>query len=110
MKYKKFFNLGPKNFDVLKYKNFVRGGFFYFLSLGLKELQVVPYYTTKNKCICIHEIICLNIMKMKMKMKNRSHKLDINRPRFEHADKYGKYKKYLIMTVLIWFKQHLSNI
>ena len=27
-----------------------------------------------NKCVCIHKIIRLIIMKMKMKMKNRSHK------------------------------------
>ena len=35
----------------------------------------------KNKYICIHEIIQLIIMKMKMRMKNRSHMYDISRPR-----------------------------
>ena len=38
----------------------------------------------KNKCACIHEIIQLIIMKMKMKKKNRSHRYDINRPRSKH--------------------------
>ena len=33
----------------------------------------------KNKCVCIHEIIRLIIMKMKIKMKNRLHGCDINR-------------------------------
>ena len=28
----------------------------------------------KNKCVCFHEIIPLIIMKMAMKMKNRSHR------------------------------------
>ena len=43
----------------------------------------------KGKCVYIHEIIRLSIMKMKMKIKNISHKYDINRPR------YSKYKKCL---------------
>ena len=31
----------------------------------------------QNKCVCIHEIIRQIIMKMKMKMKNTSHRYDI---------------------------------
>ena len=53
----------------------------------------------KQKCVCIHEIIRLTIMKMKMKMKKSSQIQDINRPR--HVFKYSKYKKCLIMTMLI---------
>ena len=34
-------------------------------------------------------------MKMKMKMKNISHRYDINRPRSRHGHKYSKYKKCL---------------
>ena len=34
----------------------------------------------RDKCVCIHEIIRLIIMKMKMKVKKRSHRCDINRP------------------------------
>ena len=47
---------------------------------------------------------------MKMKMKNRSHRYDINRPRSSDEHKYSKYKKYLTMMMLICIKQHLSNI
>ena len=60
----------------------------------------------KNKCVCIHEIIGLIIMKMKTKMKNRSHRYDINRPMSRHGHKYSKYKRYLTMMMLICIKQH----
>ena len=43
--------------------------------------------------ICIYEIMQLIIMKMEMKVKNRSHRYDINRPKFRHGHKYSKYKK-----------------
>ena len=39
----------------------------------------------KDKYVCIHEIMRLIIMKMKMKMKNASHRYDINRPRSRHG-------------------------
>ena len=64
----------------------------------------------KNKCICVHEIIRLTIMKMKIKMKNRSHRHDINRPRLRPGHKNTKYRKFLNMMMLICIKQHLSNI
>ena len=47
---------------------------------------------------------------MKMKMKIRSHRYNINRPRCKHGHKYSKYKKFLGMMMLICIKQHLSNI
>ena len=34
----------------------------------------------------------LMTMKMGLKMKNRSHKYDINRPKPRHGHKYTKYK------------------
>ena len=43
--------------------------------------------------ICIYEIMQLIIMKMEMKVKNRSHRYDINRPKFRHGHKHSKYKK-----------------
>ena len=52
----------------------------------------------------------LIIMKMKKKMKSRSHKCNINRPRTRLGQKYSKYKKCLSMLMLISIKQHLSNI
>ena len=42
-------------------------------------------------------------------MKNRWHRYNINRPRSRHGHKYSKYKKYLIMMMLICTKQHVSN-
>ena len=41
-------------------------------------------------------------------MENRSNRYDINRPRHKH--KYTKYKMYLGMMMVIFNKQHLSNI
>ena len=37
-----------------------------------------------------------------MKMKNRSHRCDINRPRSRRGHKYSKYKKCLSMIVYIY--------
>ena len=55
----------------------------------------------KNSCSCIHEIIQLITIKMKMKMKNKSHSYHINRSWSRHGHKYSKYKKFLIMLMLI---------
>ena len=54
----------------------------------------------KEKCVCIHEIKRLIIMKMKIRMETRSHRYDINR----HGHKFSKYKKCLSMIVLIYIK------
>ena len=45
-----------------------------------------------------------------MKMKNKTHKYDINKPRSRHNHKCSKCKKSLSMMMLICIKQHLSNI
>ena len=47
---------------------------------------------------------------MKMNMKIRSHRYDLNRTKSKHGHKYSKYKKCLSMMMLICIKQHLSNI
>ena len=49
-------------------------------------------------------------IKMRLKMKNRSHRCDIIRPGSRHRHKYTKYKMCLSLMVAIWIKQHLSNI
>ena len=50
-------------------------------------------------------------MKMRLKMKNRSHRYNINRPWSRDGHKYTKYKMCLsIMVAIICIKQHLSNI
>ena len=50
------------------------------------------------------------LIKMMMKMKNRSQRYDINRPWSRHGHRYSKYKKCLTMMMLRCIKQHLSNI
>ena len=49
-------------------------------------------------------------MKMEKKNKNGSDRYDINAPRSTHGHKYRKYKKRPIIIMLIFTKQHLSNI
>ena len=49
-------------------------------------------------------------IKMRLKMKDRSHKYDINRPRPSHGHKYTIYKMCLSIIMAIYIKQHLSNI
>ena len=48
-------------------------------------------------------------MKMRLNMKKRSSKYDINRPRRRHGHKYTKYKICLDIMMVICIKQHLSN-
>ena len=50
------------------------------------------------------------IMKVRLKMKNRLHGYDINRPTPRHGHKYTKYKFCLSIMTVISIKQHLSNI
>ena len=49
-------------------------------------------------------------MKMRLKMKNKSSRCDINRPRRRHGHKYTKYEICLDIMMTIYIKQHLSNI
>ena len=99
--------------------------FFYTLRLNVCYLKIIhilhPHYQAKiigrilqnkqkSNCVYIHEIIRLIIMTMKMKIKNRSHRYNINRPRSRHGQKYSKYKNCLIMMMLTCIKKHLSNI
>ena len=48
-------------------------------------------------------------MKMRLKIKNRSHRYDINRAIPRHGHKYTKYKMCLIIMMAIGIEQHLSN-
>ena len=43
-------------------------------------------------------------------MKNRSYRYDTSRPRSVHGHKYIKYKTSLSIMMVIYIKQHLSNI
>ena len=49
-------------------------------------------------------------MKMRLKIKNRSQRCDINRPRPRHGPKYTKYKMCLSIMIVTCIKQHLRNI
>ena len=49
-------------------------------------------------------------MEMRLKMKNRFHRQEINRPRSRYGHKYTKYKICLSIMMAICIKQHLSNI
>ena len=50
-------------------------------------------------------------MKIKMKLKkNQKHTTLMSRRGSRHGQKYRKYKKCLSMTMLIFVKQHISNI
>ena len=62
-----------------------------------------------NKCVCIHEITRLTIMKMTMEMKNRSHRRNVNRLRWRHEHKYSQYKICLSKMMLVCIKKRLSN-
>ena len=52
----------------------------------------------------------INDNEMRVKMKNRSHRYDINRPRSRHRHTYMIYKMYFNMMMVICIKQHLGNI
>ena len=76
-----------------------------------KNIQILdpcdhPNILKMSKSACFREIIWLIIMKM-MKMKNRWHRHDINRPRPRHGYKYSKYKKCLRIKMLVCIKQHI---
>ena len=48
---------------------------------------------------------------MRLKVKKKAHRYDINRPRPRNRHKFTKYKMYVsIMMVVIGIKQLLSNI
>ena len=45
-----------------------------------------------------------------MKMNNRSHRYNINKPRSKHGHKYNNCKKCLIMTMFICIEQDLRKL
>ena len=49
-------------------------------------------------------------MKMRLKVKSRSHRYDLNRPSPKNGHKHTKYKMCLNIMMVICIKQHLSNI
>ena len=59
--------------------------------------------------ICFNEIIWLIIMKIRLKVKNESHRCDINRTRPKRGYKCTEDKMCLMMMIVMSNKQHLSN-
>ena len=55
----------------------------------------------KNKYVYLNEVIWLMAMKIRLNMKNRSSRYDINRPRCRHGHKYTKYKICLHTMMVI---------
>ena len=53
--------------------------------------------------------MAMNEVIMRLKMKNRSHRYDINRPGPRHGHKYTKYKMCLCIMMVICIKQHLRS-
>ena len=47
---------------------------------------------------------------MRLKMKIRSQRYNIDRPRSRNLHKYNKYKMHLGIMIVIYIKQHLSTI
>ena len=58
----------------------------------------------KNHVRLLNEVMRLMTMKIMLKMKNRSHRYDINRPRLRHGHNYSKYK--LCLSVMMVYVLH----
>ena len=59
---------------------------------------------TKDKCISFDHVISLIAINMRLKMKSRSQRYNISRPRPRHLDKYNKYKMWLSIMMVIYTK------
>ena len=90
--------------ELLLFENYLHFSFMLSKKIGhtLKNKE-------KNKCVCIHEIIWLLIMEMKMKKESTYH-IDTkkNRLRSRQRHKHSQYKKRLRMIIFICLI-HLSN-
>ena len=64
----------------------------------------------QNKYVCFDRIMWLIMMKMRLKMKSRSHRYDLNSPQPRHENKFTKYKIYHSTMVFVCIKKHLSKI
>ena len=79
-------------------------------TLSPKNNRAFSKKCMKNRYVCLNEVIYSMTMKMRLKMKNRWHRYDINRHRLRHGCKYTKYEMCLTIMMVICTKQHLSNI
>ena len=77
-------------------------------TLSSKDNRRYSKKCAKNKYVYLNEDIWLMAKKMRLKIKNRSSRYDINRPR--HGYKYTKYKICLDIAMVISIRQHRSYI
>ena len=54
----------------------------------------------KYKCACFTDVIRLMTIKVRLKMKNRLQRYNINRPKPRHRSKYTNYKMYISIMPL----------
>ena len=74
--------------ELLLFQNYWLSSFM----LSSKPNMIYYKKYAKNKCIYFNEIMWIIVMKMKLKMKNVSHRSDINRTSPRHGYEYTKYK------------------
>ena len=79
-------------------------------TLSPKKTRRYSRKYTKEKVRLFKEVIQLMTMKIRLEMKNRSHRYDINKPRSIHEHKHAKYKMRLSIMMVTCTKQHLSKI
>ena len=82
----------------------------YMLSSSTLSCENNSKNCTKSKYVCFNDVIWLITIKMRLKIKNRSQRYDINWPRPNYGHKYTKYKMCLSIMMVLCIKQHLSNI
>ena len=76
----------------------------------LKSAADIWKSVQKIKYVCFNEILWLTIWKINLKNKYRSHRYDINKPRYRHEHKYTKWKMCLGMMIIVCVMLQLSNI
>ena len=79
-------------------------------TLSSKDSRRYSKKCAKNKSVYLNEDIWLMAKKMRLKMRNRSSRYDINRPRRWRGHKYTEYKIYLDIMMVISIRQYLSYI
>ena len=81
------------------------------LRINFSCLKIFVQNVQKASAVILYDyIIWLMIIKIRLKIKNRSQRYWINWPRPRHGHKYTKYKMCLSMMMFICIKQHLGSI
>ena len=83
--------------------------FAFFIYVIIRKLQVIFQKLYKTKCVFLNEVIWLMKVKMRLKIKNRSQRYNIDRPRPRQEHKCRKYNMCLSNDGYM-NKQYLSNI